>query len=456
MLTLCVVLPLALWRPRRGPELSRNDTTATWGSSPPMKSDTDLSRKIDQRPDYVFKATVKAKRGVVDDVLCRLYLPRTVAERPFLVFEPTVDQIGVTADFEFSFQGRIDKLIIRADRVYSQWSQKTHHAPGLALRTMEAEPFDLKLIQEIGTEQPNAPITNASFWLTPNILLSPDLMIEQSYTGDVKIETVREICFPLPSMRVCFRKYFRYEKSPEGTLSFDELVAEFSGSIERELIEDAVEELDDLLLLTSFGTRHNCVCRGWRLSSEHTDETFYRSAVITPKSRDMTVNDTLIDIAEFEPFLSQTFNVFRASPACEKLRVAINLVLSAEDGRLDSRFLRLFTALETLVSYYRETFGLATVLDEVQWSDFASDLRAFIKQHPLFQESSERRALIYSKLRDLNRIAFGTAFEETASALERQGFDISDLWPVTRRVDGISLTGIRDKMVHGVAFTQPQ
>ncbi|MBI2818732.1 MAG: hypothetical protein HYX73_02025 [Acidobacteria bacterium] len=192
------------------------------------------------------------------------------------------------------------------------------------------------------------------------------------------------------------------------------------------------------------------------LNSDTTAETFYRSNIIVPEKRELTWNDTLIDVSEFEAFLSHVFTAFHANPEREKLRVAINLGLSADDRSLEYRFLRLFTALESLVSYHREASGLATVLDESSGTQFDSDIRQFIRQHPLFKDFSERRGLIYSKLRDLNRIAFGTAFKETASELEKSGFDIGDLWPVSDRSEGTSLTDIRDRLVHGISFTQPE
>ena len=63
-----------------------------------MDTRTELVSKSDRRAEYVLKTTVKTRRATVNDVLCRVYLPRSVTETPFLVFEPTAEQAAVMND----------------------------------------------------------------------------------------------------------------------------------------------------------------------------------------------------------------------------------------------------------------------------------------------------------------------------------------------------------------------
>jgi hypothetical protein len=48
-----------------------------------------IRRQIRREADYVLKTTIKTQYGTIADVLCRIYLPRSVMARPYLHFEPT-------------------------------------------------------------------------------------------------------------------------------------------------------------------------------------------------------------------------------------------------------------------------------------------------------------------------------------------------------------------------------
>lgn len=234
------------------------------------------------------------------------------------------------------------------------------------------------------------------------------------------------------------------------------MVAQFEGPLEPTLIGEVVEELDDLLLLASLATRHTCVCRGWRLQTDNSERLIYRSRLAAPKPRTIGEQETLIDRPDFDDFLTHAYARFRQNPARERLRQAINLLLTADEGDLVTGFLKVFAALETMVTFHRETAGLVSILGTDDWAAFEKDLTEFIKQHSLFKDDTLRRRLVYEKRSELNRIAFGTAFSEAVCLLQKQGLRIDDLWPITGSSRGLSLAEIRNRMVHGVVFTPTQ
>jgi len=149
---------------------------------------------------------------------------------------------------------------------------------------------------------------------------------------------------------------------------------------------------------------------------------------------------------------------FRQNAGREALRQAIDLLVSSHEGTIEASFLKCFAAVETLVTYFRESHGLTSILGPEQWDSFEKDLTSFIKKHPLFKddESTGRRKLIYEKRSELNRIAFGTAYRQTAESLGRHGFHDDDLWPIVGSSRGLSLAEIRNRIVHGVVFTPPK
>jgi hypothetical protein len=99
-----------------------------------------------------------------------------------------------------------------------------------------------------------------------------------------------------------------------------------------------------------------------------------------------------------------------------------------------------------LVLFYLENSGAEFILAPDEWNSFRKDLKNFIKNHSHFSQKKERRRFIYEKLPELNRISFANAFSDFCL---RYNIDIHDLWPVVDQKEGISLSSIRSKLIHG-------
>jgi hypothetical protein len=380
-------------------------------------------------------------------------------ERPYLTFEPSAEQLGVLAVPEFSFEGKVEShdqnIQVRADTIFTEGWKQHRLSPDVVQNILPGEPWDLQIAITQGPKQDDALIRHGVFWLTSNPLLSPALIINRSHTGEVKIEKVRELSFQLAVTEVRFCRQFRYEQLEDGTLSSSELVAEFD-ELEPKLLQSAVEQLDDFLLVTSLATRHPCVCRGWRVQTDNADRRTYRSRVAAPRPKKIGQQEILIDPSDFKEFISHAYATFRQHPAHDPMSQAINHLVRADEGILEPRFFSLFSALETLITNHRSSSGLNRILDEPSWNIFESDLRNFIKTHSLLKHGPDLRKLIYEKVPELNRIAFGTAFRKCVDSLQAHGLNLDDLWPVTGSAEGQSLTDVRNKLIHGDVLTPPQ
>jgi hypothetical protein len=245
------------------------------------------------------------------------------------------------------------------------------------------------------------------------------------------MKTARELAFQLPAGLVHFRTHFHHEQKQSVVLRTSELVAELNERLERARLDNFVKELDEILLLTSLATRHRCVCRGWRVWTANCETLFYRNRIAVPKA-------------------------FRQNAGREALRQAMDLLVSSQEGTIESSFLKCFAALETLVTLYRQKTGLSTILVPQAWATFEKDFKSFIQGHALFKKDSDRRKLLYEKTGELNRVAFGTAYRKCTESLGKYGFHDDDLWPVVGSSRGISLADIRNRIVHGVVFRPPQ
>jgi hypothetical protein len=415
-------------------------------------------RLLQQRPDHVLRLNVSSEHGSVPSVKCSVFLPKRVEDQPYLLFLPTLDQAAGFHAFEFSVEGRIDNAghldLFKADRVWSNGLTTTHWGPDLADCYLIGEPVDLE-IATLRSRNNQAPgqFHHGRFWLTRNRLLQPALMRETSYTGETVIKTAHQTRFALGSgLALAFSERFRYHNQEDGTLSYHELVAEFNEPLGVEAFPDTLRDLDDLLLLASFAERHGCVCLGWDLSDTTGDFylTHYRRGITVPEAREVSVNDTLIDIRDFDEFLRASYDAFRAIEWKEPIRQALYGALAAQQTGLEPSILSMFAGLESLILFFRRTANLEFTLPATDWQTFESDLRTWLKKHHSLSEDPAKRRLMYDKLKELNRPSFAQTLERLIAAC---AVDVSDLWPVC---EPGGLLDIRNRIIHGEVIVPKQ
>lgn len=116
----------------------------------------------------------------------------------------------------------------------------------------------------------------------------------------------------------------------------------------------------------------------------------------------------------------------------------------------------LFSAVDSLVLWFRRQHDLEFAVDASEWARLKPDLIALLKAHPVFTTNPERKRrvdLVRGNLNALQRVPFSTAFSKFCSH-----FDVpnDDLWPMASIHADVGLADIRNRVVHGSTFDRRQ
>ncbi|MDD2902200.1 MAG: hypothetical protein PHU44_07165 [Syntrophales bacterium] len=420
-----------------------------------------------KKPTYKLLTTLKINKLSVDNVLCEVYLPeRSVGSIELIFFIPP-DQLKLIGyPFKFSMRGEIRSFeektitIIRADEVYSVKQPTRYWGCDIKETILLGKPRDLTVIEllKVNSENDSKELSRGSFWLTPSKMLTPFKLEEFSYTGHVTVKTVREIKFTLANgVELNFDTHYKYKNIEHGeTLVFSELVAEFETERKLEDIKSIVTFLDDYLLLVSFAERKPCICVGWMAQNFSNLISYYRRDITIPKNHYYNHRDTLIDIQYFDDFIKTVHdNYFKINQNRDLLTLSIYKAIDHSEGALEASFMTLFSAIENIVLFFRRNYQLEYSLPPEHWNNFKTYLKDYIKNYlkDKLKLEAQKRKFIYEKIEELNRIPFASVFKEFCSIYS---INLEDLWPLTDTNKGISLTNIRNKIVHGESFNPIQ
>jgi hypothetical protein len=423
----------------------------------------------EQKEDYRIFVTLLVDKYNVNDVLCKIFLPKRLTEPIELYFYPDKEQRSKLENiFEFSiigelkgFSGKLETRI-QSDKVYFKTGSTVHWGHNIAESVFIGEPIDLRVRKFLYRNvEDSLQKTEGSFWLTPSVLLSPAKTVERSYNGNVKVETIRQFNFTLANgFSLVFDKQFRYIKNENNDdITFTELVAGFEIGDEKQDINDTendnVGHLDDFLMLVSFAERYRCICLGWDFINSEGHTKYYRRNLTIPKIREkQNVFETLIDIQDFDDFIKQTYSKFIEINPKDLIRQAIQYTTYREDRSLENSFFTLYAALETLMLCFRQNHRLDAVFDSPdEWNRFQEDLKAWLKIYSQLNSDKNKRTLVYEKIPELNRISFATVVKRLC---DFYSVDLGDLWPLLKNPKGISLSEIRNMLVHGKTFNPLQ
>lgn len=424
---------------------------------------------IDQsEEDYFFDATIKADTITVEGVRCKLHLPPSHVDPISLSFHPTDEQAQLLEQigWKFSAHAELDHgagqvTTIDAEQVLNRGLSSKYTA-GISESRLAGEPIFLEVTEGFGSVDPLQAEyeINGSFWLTPNHLLSPSQRVVKSYTGNINVKTDWSLGFTLPNgVGLTFTNHYRYQDDDAGTLtSFHELVAEFELKSKTigyvDVRGEMVRDLEDLLTLASFASRHGCVWMGYAVTSAKGYTRYYRRDVSIPAPKKRR-GDSLIAKKDIKDFLDVTCRKLVELGRNDLLIKAINFATPKEGQIFEGAFMALYSALETLVLYFRRGHNLEMIFsgEHEAWKSLEADLRLWLKQHPQLKDDKNKRTLLYQNLPALTRVSFRTAFQEFCNFYS---INLDDLWPVVRSADGWSLAIIRNKLVHGEYFNRQQ
>lgn len=209
--------------------------------------------------------------------------------------------------------------------------------------------------------------------------------------------------------------------------------------VEEESKEGRWPDAGDASLIVSFAAR--------RLSQtgsgkDYFPDDIYRQAAVEEPG------GGLISATELDDFLAASWQVLREHSNPEVLRRALDFMIPSHNESVASSFLKLFSALESTLTCLRDADAY-DILPDGDFSELERDLKRWLKQHAVLANAPDKRALIYEKLRELNRFPFSHIFKRFCQTYEVY---LDDLWPVTGTLNGWPLLEIRHRLVHGDPF----
>ena len=427
----------------------------------------------DREEDHNFVATLRKGTTVIRGVVCKIWLPRRVSDEVVMRLYPSGSRRAIEElRPPFAMRGKIrgfdpsDVTEISASEVWTPIARTRHHGRSRSETVVETDPMDLQILQKRPREKILRRMrVHTIYLLTRCPPLTPFAIRTVSYTGEITMGKVHEVEFTLAcGAHLRFANHFRYEDREDGTLTYPELVATHEHEVLARdfarLDERILRELDDFLALVGFGARYRAACLRVDRSSEHADTfCFYRNNVTIPTAEDFDFNQTVIDLSDFKEFLPAAYEQLVASGPDDLLLHALHVIPPRAERTAESEFVSLYSALESIVLWYRRRRALEFIIDDVEvWRTLQRDVRSLLKEHLLLKGNErpqkERLKMILRKVGELRRVPFGVALEKFC---EEYRVKLDDLWPVIGNgPDEISLTDIRNRLVHGSTLTGRQ
>ena len=191
---------------------------------------------------------------------------------------------------------------------------------------------------------------------------------------------------------------------------------------------------DDLALILSFAARRRVDAEG-----PDAEETSGEAG---------DADDPLVEADDLGEFVRAAAAALAATDRQEVLRRALGFMTPVPGESVERSFLVLFSALESTLTFARGEDEYR-ILPREEFAQLERELKAWLKSRPALAGDAARRALLYEKTRELNRLPFSRVFTMFCG---RRGVELSDLWPLVGPLDGWPLLEIRHRLVHGDPF----
>ncbi len=419
-----------------------------------------------RKPDYKVYLDITADGNCVKNVISELYLPKRNDGDVEIICILSPDQsylfdrlFSCSVFGEIGDSGGIVDTVFSAQKAYRKedssriyWSNQISDT----VLILEIADFTISHPKKANEPENSSNLTKGSFWLTPCFFLCPRKIIRPSYTGEITVETIDNFEFTLAnSLKLCFDDHYRFIKDHDSdeTRYFPELVAEFQTTLEPKEISSMLPYIDDFLMLVSFASRHRCACVGWDVWNKDEMVTYYRRDITIPQDSTRELPSwSLIDVRNFSDFIIKSYDSFCKASDRFLLRKAIFCVIPSEERLTENRYLSLFSGVESLILLFRRQFNLELALPGDDFTIVCKDIAKLIKKHEYCSDKTRRR-FVHEKLKELNRISFGTAYN---AFLKKHPIDLEDLWSLSGDTGGISLAGIRNHLIHGNFYDKLQ
>ena len=393
-----------------------------------------------------------------EKVLARITFPKRWSDRPTVVLNPTSEQfqgLAYMGGRELSLVLKLgpedQQTLIETDGLWILRSNQTHWSDEVRDCRIEAKINGIwrKKFWPIKNDDP-AKKTDVRFWISPNNSLHGFRGIESDFRGNRKVEIYGQQTIQLSTgATLSFRKNY-YWWSEEGIEAATNYVLVADSDIDMPISEfldgvgNTLEDLNYFLLIVSIATRTRTACYGWDASSENGLCSRYLPDISIPTGySEPSLNDGLIKCSDLEEFYRLAYPALIRSAYKESIAAAIYALVPPKERFLESEFISIFSSLEHILLTFRRAEKLEYALSTEEFTALKNCIEKTIKEKVSEKSSREK---IKAKILDLNRVPVSYAYEKFIEKIE---IEISDLWPVFNRKDGVNLYQLRNWLSHG-------
>lgn len=217
-----------------------------------------------------------------------------------------------------------------------------------------------------------------------------------------------------------------------------------------EQIEEVLKKIDSFLQLTSLISREFAFYHKTKLYKDDFEITFYRGFFSFPKSSNLPFHHSngIIIPPLFNNFIETTFDKFNILNNIKKISYPIYyLTNSSDDMSIESKYLLFFAGLETLLDLYKKNNNLEKCLSNSKAKKFNSYIRECIRNYEKITEDEKK--VMLTKVSELNRIPISKIYELFCNEYKVK---TSDLWPVFSEDNILSLSKLRNNLIHGITI----
>jgi len=422
-----------------------------------------------------MKAEFKSENLIVKDVYIEVRLPQKDKDEIFLDCFPTDEQFKkIIGKHNFSITGistddfnSYDKITIK-EAIYMKF------LPLLDLKNEEKYHIIFQcmdLYAEVEQNNSEEKDIEGHFYINLLASLSPNKVFDRKPSGIVKVSEYTTHKFNLDeNFVISFDTKYFYDQEKQTKEQIENIcyfsnIAEFNFNGNLNDIEHYSKLLNDFLMLMSFGIRKRVVHTGWVVNNNKKFILKLKRDIIVPEYKgENLLPNYLIEPNELNNFIRSSYKIFRELNHQDIIRRAIFPLLTEAKISTESQFLILFSCLESILSYHKKNKQFENIIEEEDFKSIRGLIQGELKDlfsncsknnisekqvEILKKYDSNKRAMVYQKISELNRPSFKMILDDFCN---EYSLDLKDLWSITESNQGISLTQIRNKLIHGDAL----
>jgi hypothetical protein len=410
---------------------------------------------------YNVRATISYEDQKLNDVLCSVYLPVGVVDKPKLEFFPTGNQSKwMNETIEFSFEAQISGLgnkpfiSFYSPSVFVSEDGSVDYGGGWQWGRITGIPNHLRVKH---THQMGKSIgkTKYDLWISPNRMLNPPMVrYIDDHSGNLSNKRINNETYQLnKGITLKFDKRFRTKETSEGEMQQrSHLVGVTEQKIPSEDVDffckEILPDIDDFLMIASLGSLTRTVCTGWRAIDNKSIMDYYRGDTSFPSTiRELDFPEAIVPPEHFPVFLRTCYGNFLKHPDNMVIRRAIYSLVPGHNRVIEESFYSLFTALESIISAFRrERSSEFIIQDRQQWKHLKKRIKTGLSQITEDLLNEKQRSEVYKKIDELNRVPFQTSFIELCKHYD---INLLDLWPFFKNNNIAGIYEIRSFLMHG-------